>query len=285
MSLFFNAPLPFIAAAGGLIGTTFDALIVGGGGGSGTNHYSANRDVGGGGGAEVLSQTGQTIAGPYTIQVGQAGAGDNTGSKGDRKGKDGGRSTFNGSTAKAGGGGFSLDSTDAGSPSGWWIPSHTYSPAVQGGGGVASAGLPSISGQTYAGSRDVNYWYAAPSNCGGGAGGAAANSPSPGPGVSSSITGSSIEYGKGGDGIHSNPSTYGSGGGSVVTPNTVGRNGASGVVYVRLFDVSVDQATIDSQLSSASNMTATVSADGSDTVIEFRPTTATTVASVTWTPA
>ena len=274
-----------MAGAGGLIGTTFDALIVGGGGGAGTNHYSQYRDVGGGGGAEVLSQTSQTIAGPYTIQVGQGGAGDSTGSKGDRKGTDGGRSTFNGSTAKAGGGGFSHDSTNTGTPSGWYISSHTYSPAVQGGGGGVAAARPSITGETYAGSRDVNYWYAAPSNCGGGAGGAAADSPSPGVGVSSSITGSSIEYGKGGDGDHSNPSTYGTGGGASGTTNTVGRNGASGVVYVRLSDVSVDQATIDSQLSSASNMTATVSADGSDTVIEFRPTTATTVASVTWTPA
>lgn len=75
------------------------------------------------------------------------------------------------------------------------------------------------------------------------------------------------------------------GGGASGTTNTIGRDGASGVLYVRVSGVSVDQATVDSQLSSASNMTTTVSAVGSDTLIEFRPTTATTVASVTWTPA
>lgn len=261
-----------------ILGVSFDALLVGGGGGAGTNYYSAYRDVGGAGGAEVVSQTGQTIAGPYTIQVGQAGQGDTDSSGVTRKGGDGGRTTFNSGTAKAGGGGFSHAPTNL--P--WGLYTHTYSPAVQGGGGGWSNNRPGVTGETYAGGSTSDF-SSSPSESGGGAGGAASGS-TPGAGVASSITGSSVTYGAGGNGTHGVPSTYGSGGGASGNTNTVGRNGASGVVYVRLSGVSVDQATIDSQLSSASNMTTTVSAVGSDTLIEFKPTTSTTVASVTWTP-
>lgn len=267
------------AGAGGLIGAAFESLLVGGGGGAGTNFYHSYRDVGGGGGAEVVSQTGQTIAGPYTIQVGEAGQGDTDSTGATRRGSDGGRTTFNGGTAKAGGCGFSHAATNL--P--WFLSSHTYNPTVQGGGGGVSNSRASITGETYAGSTS-SHFSTSPSDTGGGAGGAATNENTPGVGVSSSITGSSVEYGKGGDGLHSTPSTFGSGGGASGTTNTIGRNGASGVLYVRLSGVSVDQATINSQLSSASNMTTTVSAVGSDTLIEFKPTTSTTVATVTWTP-
>ena len=263
-----------------ILGESFDALIVGGGGGAGTNWYQAYRDVGGGGGAQVLGQSSQTIAGSYFIQVGGGGPGDTDSDGSRRRGTDGSRTTFNGVTAKAGGCGFSHAATNL--P--WGLSSHTYSPAVQGGGGGWSDTRPSVTGETYAGSRSNGY-NTTPSDTGGGAGGAAASASSPGVGVSSSITGSSVTYGAGGNGTHGVPSTYGSGGGASGSTNTVGRAGASGVVYVRLSGVSVSQATIDSQLSSASNMTTTVSAVGSDTLIEFRPTTATTSASVTWTPA
>ena len=268
------------AGGGGLSGAAFESLLVGGGGGAGTNFYAQYRDAGGGGGAQVVSQTNQTIAGPYTIQVGEAGQGDTDSSGATRRGSDGGRTTFNGGTAKAGGCGFSHAPTNL--P--WFLSSYTYNPTVQGGGGGVSNVRPSITGETYAGSTSSGF-STSPSDTGGGAGGAATGHGSgAGPGVSSSITGSSVEYGTGGDGFHGTPSTFGSGGGSTGTTNAIGRNGASGVLYVRLSGVSVDQATIDLQLSSASNMTTTVSAVGSDTLIEFKPTTSTTVATVTWTP-
>ena len=277
-------PATFVAA-------TFDALIIGGGGGGGLNLFSAFRDTGAGGGAEVAALTAQTLsAASYSITIGGGGTKQTSVSSSTPKAGDGGRTTFFGTTVKGGGGGFGHALA---SPYVW---SASYSPAVQGmGGSNTSAGNLATGGYTHAGNYHSTSTPALsrPGHHGGGASGPVPNigtAPTgPGPGTSSSITGSAVEYGIGGWGGYGtgypDHTDFGCGGRGDGQPSTAGGDGLPGALILRVYGRTKSQAEVEGMITSATNLTVSVAADGADTVVTFSPTAATTAASFTFTPA
>lgn len=278
--------------ASGFVAATFDALLVGGGGGGGLNQYSAYRDAGGGGGAEVAALTAQVLsATAYSITIGGGGTKQTSASGSSPKAGDGGQTTFFGTTVKGGGGGFGHG---AGSPYFW---SAAYSPSVQGmGGSNSSAGNLATGGYTHAGNYHSNNTAAVslPGHHGGGASGPVPNigtaPTAPGPGTSSSITGSTVEYGIGGWGgygtSYPDHTDFGCGGRGDGRTNITGGDGLSGAVILRVFNQIKTQSEVEAMVTSgASSVTVNVAQVGADTVVTFSPATATTAASFTFTPA
>ena len=203
--------------------TSIDALIVGGGGGA---------SAGGGGGGGVVALTSQSVTPGATVSVvvgaGGAGNGSRTG-----HGSLGGSSSFHGTIAYGGGGGAPFDTK----------ATNSSTTASNGGNGSDAQDAQDAvsSGQGNLGGVSGCDWYGGAGG-GGGAGGAGsiggpASPPSPcnsttlagsgtegvdfnptfggdgGDGVTSSITGASVEYGAGGGGgVNNNQAFAGVGG-------------------------------------------------------------------------
>ena len=200
-------------------------LIVAGGGGGGSNG-----DVGGGGGAGGLLQgttTGSVQSYSFVVGAGGAGGCGGQGGGGGCNGSQGGNSSAFGLTAIGGGGGGTRNNNGGNGGSG-------------GGGGDAYTGRPGgsgTSGQGHAGGHSPNMDSNSGNDQGGGGGaGGAGNSYNPGPGLSISITGSAVEYARGGTGSNhpqarQAPANSGDGGrGNYHQSNNTG---GSGIVIVR----------------------------------------------------
>ena len=202
---------------------TVTYLIVAGGGGGGSNN-----DVGGGGGAGGLLQGTSTpsVTG-HTITVGAGGAGgcSGQGGGGGCRGSNGGNSSAFGVTANGGGGGGTRYQSGRSGGSGG------------GGGDGGASGGSGTSGQGHSGGNapgmDTNNMN--DQGAGGGAGGAA-SSYNPGSGLNVSITGTSVEYARGGTGynhpqVRQAPANSGDGGRGAY--NQSGSLGGSGIVILR----------------------------------------------------
>ena len=206
-----------------IAGLTVTYLIVAGGGGGGSNN-----DVGGGGGAGGLLQgTTQPSVNTHSVTVGAGGAGGcgGQGGGGGCRGSNGGNSSFAGVTALGGGGGGTRYQSGKSGGSGG------------GGGDGGASGGSGTSGQGHNGgtapamdSNNMN-----DQGAGGGAGGHA-SSFNPGPGLNVSITGTSVEYARGGTGfnhpsVRQAPANSGDGGRGAYNPS--GSLGGSGIVILR----------------------------------------------------
>ena len=181
----------------------FRVLIVGGGGSGGNRTaFNITGPGGGGGGGGVIDNLSETLpVGAFSASVGGSGGG----------------SSFNGSVAYAGGGG--------GNGSG--------SPQHQGGTGGTSGAPTSFAG--YAGTSGGGSY----GGGGGGAGGAGGGWANAGAGKNSTITGSSVAYGRGarGGGYSAGESGwngpgYGGGGGGQSQISSTRISGNAGVVIV-----------------------------------------------------
>jgi hypothetical protein len=237
-------------------------LVVGAGGGGGINGQG-----GGGAGAVLTGTTALIIGFPYVITIGQPNGYNNAGG-GDIWGGDGDPSSLIGSKVSltAFGGTGNIHSTYTGGTSGNGNVGGTGAGAVGGGGAGAGA-------------------------VGGNAGAVPTYSGAGGDGISSSITGTPTYYGGGGAGAHygndylsglvGNPGLgggggagAGGGGGGAGTPNTgggggagsfsgnltMGGNGGSGVVVIR-----IPTAFYTGNITGSPVVTTV----GSDTVIQF----------------
>jgi len=243
--------------------TTLDTLLVVGGGGGGAGIFTMGNTSGGGGGGGggAFSASSVSIPSSVTIQVGAGGSGGRFANA--REGNNGSRgstSAFGTITAGGGGGGgcedatlssgvtctttsnFGGDGTAAGSGGGGSNYYNAYNP-----GGAGTASSATFNGNVFTsqiGYRGGYYNQGGASTGGAGAPGGgtrgAANYNTKGIGLTSSITGSSVEYGKGGGayGVASwtfNSSTpgYGTGGDGQWGSDANGATGAQGVVIVK----------------------------------------------------
>ncbi len=247
-----------------------DYLIVGGGGSGGGVNWSR---AGGGGGAGGLIHGGEQISGVQTITVGAGGVGTSM-----DRGTSGGNSVAFGFTAAGGGAGGSNQTAsgaalNGGSGGGGASNSGSGGSSTQ---GDTGSGLGSPGG---AGNDASNPWQRG--GGGGGAGGpGSGGSEAGGGGVGgagfiSSITGTAVEYARGGDGgirpssgtipgIPGAPNTGSGGGGGAHGPSSnptvfTGSHGGSGIVVVRYSGPQVLTG-------------GTVSTVGSDTVHQFTTT-------------
>jgi hypothetical protein len=167
--------------------TSVNILVVGGGGGgdSSASIYAG----GGGGGGGVAMQTNRPVTpgNAYIVNVGTGGSGGSSGNSG----SNGGASSFDTAVANGGGGGGATVGLSGGSGGGTCAGTAGSTTQGNSGGatGYGNAGYSpscSSSGGTAAG--------------GGGGAGGAATSEEGGNGIASSITGSTVYYGAGGDG-------------------------------------------------------------------------------------
>jgi hypothetical protein len=250
--------------------TAADVLVVGGGGGGGDSSTSA---TGGGGGAGgYFSSTSVAVNGSILISVGAGGSG---AASSTTNGTSGGDSTFG--TFKVGGGGYGNSVSFAASQrAGSGIGGSGYVSGGSGGGGRSrgagnndaklggTAGARDASGVAFLGTTYTGLSGAAGGNAfegdfaSGGIGGAISSSSR-----TSSISGSSTVYSKGGTYLPwdsgsnaERPQTYGSGGATnynytaaETAGNTLGGNGAQGVVIVRY--VNTPSITLSSNAISA----------------------------------
>ena len=227
-----------------------DYLLVGGGGGGGISVQGDFR-AGGGGAGGLIYQQGQSIsAGSYPIVIGSGGRGAPGGAAtvAALSGGNGGNSTAFGQTALGGGGG-----------GGRWSANIAIDPNTCAGLGVTTAfdggsggggSVDACTGLTSNPQQGTNGGGA--TNAGGGGGGGAASAGvgggttgDGGAGLVISISGSSVTYATGGDGIRSGRTpankTAGTGdggdGGVTATPPTAG---ASGVVALSILFTSID---------------------------------------------
>lgn len=224
----------FVVTQGGAC----DVLVVGGGGGGGFmgNNSTAGQSAGscGGGAGGVLLTPLALVAGTLPVKVGAGGAkGTSAASDGSGDGKDGGYSQIGSVTAYGGGGGTSGRAGTPVARDGRFGGSGSGSKD----GGVVGAG---ITEQGYAGGASSNV-AGGDGGAGGGAGGLAVTN-QPGPGRTLSLTGTAVEYGKGGYGYNGIPTppatvanrgTGGSTAGSAAAWNSPGTDGSSGIVIVR----------------------------------------------------
>ena len=242
--------------------TTLDSLLVVGGGGGGAGAFtvenSSGGGAGGGGGAYFASTV--SIPSSVTIQVGAGGPGGAFRSARDgNNGSRGSTSAFGTITAGGGGGGgcesgdtagvtcptsssFGGDGTAAGSGGGSSNYYNAYNP-----GGAGTASSSTFNGNVFTSQIGYRGGYynqggASTGGAGGPGGGArgAANYNTKGIGLTSDITGSSVEYGKGGGAygvaswtFNSSTSGYGTGGDGQRGSNANGATGAQGVVIVK----------------------------------------------------
>ena len=199
---------------------SIDSLVIAGGGGGGST------GAGAGAGGYVYTTSGTISANSYPVVVGTGGLGGATGGYGGAKGNN---STFNGTTAEGGGGGWSHGSTSA------------ESGGCGAGGAIKTSGSATPGGigrQGYNGGAGYinSGWYG---GCGGGGGAGQAgeagtyNSGKGGDGLANSITGTSITYAGGGGGgeVHGNAGSAfgGAGGGGRANSDNVGSNGTNGL--------------------------------------------------------
>jgi hypothetical protein len=196
-------------------------LVVAGGGGGGGGYDNAGGG-GGGGGMVLTGNVAVTPGSSYTVTVGAGGAGGSGPYPGNYNGSAGNNSVF--ATVTSLGGGAGGGSRTGGSPGVAQIGSTTAPTGGNGnGGGNAGDGG---GGATGAGTENTST---------GGVGGA---------GLTTSITGSSVEYGAGGNGGDNIGPTNGAGGGantgkggggasSPTGTSASGGNGGSGVVVVK----------------------------------------------------
>jgi len=240
-----------------------DILVVGGGGGGGAGIGS------GGGGGGLLYYTGLTItANTYTISVGNGGTGATNYLA---RGANGSNSSAFGNIAYGGGGGAgqSWVYNNSGTASGTLQTTSANQGSGAGGTRYKTIGNAGTAGQGNSGGNIVEGGGIYSTGGGGGAGGVGGNGSltlnaggTGGIGVSSSITGTSVDYAGGGGGVKDNysvtPATftgssasYGGGAGGVPTgdngtdgkgggggggggeTNPRGGNGGSGVVIIR----------------------------------------------------
>lgn len=201
-----------------------DYLLAGGGGGGGGAVNGSIGTGGNGGGGGLLQGSVQISAGAYPIVVGLGGTGSSINVV--ANGGNGGNSTAFGLTALGGGGGSA--------PGGNGFPGgsgggggNTDSGTTSGGAGTAGQGFAGAGGGAGVGN----------SGAGGGAGGAASGGTA-GPGVASSISGSSVTYCAGGQGLvfgGPGPTTPGTGGyyGRGDANNGISSDGGPGRVIIR----------------------------------------------------
>jgi uncharacterized repeat protein (TIGR02543 family) len=214
-------------------------LVVGGGGGAGkgTMRTYQPAGAGGGGGVTTLNSQALTAGGIFAVKVG-AGAPGAIAIADDASTRNGQSSAFNTTTVLGGGGGGSYGYTGAGGAvatggGGGGLPASGNCTTNGAAGGVANSGLN--------GSLGVWGW----GGGGGGAGGVATNGScatnygTAGVGVSSSLTGTAVEYGRGGFSYANASSTVlaNTGTGGNVQYNTAagdgsGTDGASGKVVI-----------------------------------------------------
>jgi hypothetical protein len=243
--------------------TSLDTLLVVGGGGGGAGAFTADNTSGGGGGGGggVFLASSVSIPSSVTIQVGAGGTGGGfSASRGGNNGSRGSTSAFGTITAGGGGGGgceatglsegvtctttssYGGDGTAAGSGGG---PSNYYNAYNPGGAGTASSAT--FNGNVFA--LQIGYrggYYNQGGSSIGGAGGpgggarGAANFNTRGIGLTSTITGSSAEYGRGGGAFGvaswsftSSTPGFGTGGDGQRGSNAAGATGAQGVVIVK----------------------------------------------------
>ena len=254
--------------------TNVTYLAVGGGGGGG-GAYSG-RSGGGGGGAVRTNALTTTPGAKLAVVVGAAGAGGNANTSAGAGGKQGGTSVFGSVTAPGGGGGAGMYGSIANNSG-----SVTLNPAgngASGGGGAAylwletssgsangnlssNSGSGGMSGSGFSGGNGAatrrrstmagfTYDFALGAGGGGGAGGAGGNagtsgggsSGQGGAGISSSLEGSSKEYGRGGNSGGSagngngNPGAGGNGRGAN-NNFAAGSDGAAGIVVLQHIDL------------------------------------------------
>jgi len=201
-------------------------LVVAGGGGGGSS--LGGTYLGGGAGAGgLLTGTLAATATTYALTIGNGAAGMAASTLPTVQG---GNTTAFGLTATGGGGGgYAWSTARGGGGNGGSGGGHGE------GGGSAGPGT-GIAGQGFAGGSGGGY-----SGGGGatGAGFASLRMTSGGPGLTSSITGTSVEYAKGGGGVDGNrtgdnASNIGSGGfGGQGSGAVAGGNGTNGIVIVR----------------------------------------------------
>lgn len=230
--------------------TKASVLVVGGGGGGGGQFTGAtSENAGGGGGGGVISVGVYPLApgNVVTVSVGAGGLGGKPADDRVSFGMRGGTSAFDTTLTAGGGGGATYTSNDqmnggAGVASGSGGGSTGYWNAYrQGIAGTASSVV--INGVTYSrtgGSGAI--WNGSASGAGGGAGGSA-GSTSVGAGVTSSFSGESIEYGRGGTSAAVTMPAYvskainpGNGGDGYRYSNQnggYGVSGATGIIIVR----------------------------------------------------
>ena len=253
--------------------STLDTVLVVGGGGGGAGIYTvdANAGGGGGGGGGAYLATSVSIPTSVTIQIGGGGAGGGyASSRNGNYGAQGSSSAF-GTITAGGGGGGGCESTGLGQ--GVSCPTSSTSggngTAAGSGGGASnyynaynpgSAGT--ASSATFNGNvfpSQIGYvggYYSAASSIGGagapggGARGAATYN-TKGAALTSNITGSNVDYGKGGGAygvsgwtFTSSTPGYGTGGDGQITTNANGATGAQGVVIIKYRSFSSMTASI-----------------------------------------
>lgn len=218
-------------------------LIAGGGaGGQGATVSGCGTRVGGGGGAGgMIYITGSTLtADSYPITIGAGGIG-STGSVGEYT-ENGEDSTFNGLTAFGGGGGGRRNTISSGSnggSGGGGVYAENYSPEFQAGGltlQTGSGGFGNDGADSFGSIVCGPYPSTSTSGGGGGAGGGTTTEVG-GIGKTISITGTAIEYAKGGYGGGESPTTtarnYGDGGHGFYWPNAQNGDGGNGILIIR----------------------------------------------------
>jgi hypothetical protein len=242
--------------------TSLDTLLVVGGGGGGAGAFTAENTSGGGGGGGggVFLASSVSIPSSVTIQVGAGGTGGGfSASRGGNNGSRGSTSAFGTITAGGGGGGgcesgdtagvtcsttssFGGNGTAAGSGGGASNYYNAYNP-----GGAGTASSATFNGNVFASQIGYRggYYNQGGSSIGsagapGGGARGAANFETRGIGLTSSITGNSAEYGRGGGafGVASWSFTsptpgFGTGGDGQRGSNAAGATGAQGVVIVK----------------------------------------------------
>ncbi len=239
--------------------TTADVLVVGGGGGGAgtyTTGTGGSGGGGGGGGAYFANAVPLTPTQLLQLVIGAGGSGGiTTNLRPGSEGSPGGDSAFTTLTAGGGGGGGCATTTSnnvvcthssmagragtaGGSGGGATPPWNAYNWGAAGVGSSVTIGGTTFAGQT----GYIGAIYNGGAGSGGGARGAATTS-AVGAGLSSTIAGNAVEYGRGGRGsnqsgtsFNATTSGYGNGGdGAVVaaSPGAAGAAGAQGIVVVR----------------------------------------------------
>ncbi|MDP1852063.1 MAG: hypothetical protein Q8K48_06590 [Candidatus Planktophila sp.] len=203
-------------------------LVVAGGGGSGSGILDSYQNGGGGGGGGYLAGTTTLNTTSFTVTVGAGGAGGLTGSGATSDGQQGGNSVFTTFTAIGGGFGGGQFRNGGNGGSGGGGGSNSSANSSPAGSGVA--------GQGNAGNVVNYYWI-------GGAGGGAGAAPvgpygDGGAGITNSITGTAVEYARGGQGSSGGNGTAntGKGGANLLTEGGItkaGGNGGSGIVVLK----------------------------------------------------
>jgi hypothetical protein len=235
-------------------------LVVAGGGGGGVGYDPSGGGAGGlrstttatGGGGSLESALLLNVGTPFTVTVGQGGAGATGGASTSGPGSSGGNSVFHTITSTGGGGG------------GGYADGNSRAPLSGGSGGGGTRTHPGAQGTTNQGFRGGGLGGNDVVNAGSGGGGAGgigsvgvtnSSGGAGGVGVASSITGSSVTYSVGGNGQASGANSGNSSGavntgngGNAGSLNITGGAGGSGVVIIAYPDTFAALSNIDAGL-------------------------------------